>query len=273
MKDSIENQNKAVSISSATRCVIFVVAFAAYLAVGYAYSFGLDFVSTEGLVRTGVAADMLCGRVIGRQGVVCSINFTPIPTLAVAALGIFDSLLQKCFAAVAISALFGALAVALFDLLCMSITRSRAIRYLLVVVFFLFPAMIVHAASGTSTTMLVCCALALLYFGREWALKKQVKHLLAFAVLTGLSPMVNWRGFVLGVIAATALAVTTIIRGENASERKGLLWVLVFPFIYMIATWIGLNWVTMGIRCLPSKSFGEALPCGVGPKHLLSATG
>jgi hypothetical protein len=105
--------------------------------------------------------------------------------------------------------------------------------------------MVVQAAVGTSTTMLVSCALGLLYLGVRWMRARELKYFLGFATLTGLSLLVGWQGILLGTAGAVAIAVLIRTGVRQKAERRGLLWALAFPPVYVIAMWVGLNWVIM----------------------------
>ena len=225
------------------RGFVFLLAFHVYLTIGFLYSTQLDFVSTEGMIRTGIAGDI--HSYMGRQGMVCSIVYPPLQTIVVAALSVFPVFFKHCFAAVVGSALFGAVAIVLFDLVCEELVRRRLARYVLLAAFLALPPMVIHASGGTSTPTLVSAALGLLYCGIRWVRTRELKFFLGFAVLAGLSLIVNWRGIPLGILAIVLFVITIFLNVRESAERRGLFWALAFPLVYVIAAWVALNWVIM----------------------------
>lgn len=224
---------------------IFLATAALYLAVGYFYTVRLRVVPLEAIVRTGIVFDLFQGTDLGRQGLVCSVLYPPLPTLFIALLGLLPMFLNQCFAAVVLSSLSAAGTVVLLDRVCEVFDTPRIARVAAVVIFSGLPTTVLQGASGTSSSTLLVCSLALILCALQWERTRQVRYLLGCGLLCAILPLISWQGLTAGVTGLLAIVLAVRLYVFAAEERRGLYWALAFPPLFALAAMTGLNWVIM----------------------------
>jgi hypothetical protein len=244
---------------------ILLLGLGALLAHNRAPEAGPD--SREAVVRAGVGQDLLQGLSRGRQGLVGSLRWAPLPTLLAAPLlrapGVTGTT-AMCLVAVAGSA-------------CLCVFLSRwwaqygmrdAIRAPIVFALFLSPPMLRPVFEGTSETVFVFLVIATGAYLIHWWETEDLRSLAYTAVLAGMAALVRYQAVALTLAALAALCVHLVAERRREAYVEGTLITFLTPPLYFVGLWFAANWLIMGDACF----FMRGLP-GARAQGLLAMIG
>ena len=219
--------------------------------------------SYEALARVGVGHDLLDGAPRGRQGLVGSLRWAPLPTLLELPLLRLPGLEDGAFAASVVSVLGAAC-------LCVFLTRwwaqygmREVIRTPIAFALFLSPPMLRPILEGSSSTLfafLVVAALAHLI--HWWEAEKpgmgdlaapvstdktaKLRSLAYTAVAAGAAIFVRYQAVVLLAAVTLLFTVHLIVNRKRESYVEATLITLLLPGLYLVGLWFAANWLIMG---------------------------
>jgi len=215
--------------------------------------------SVEAQLRTSVASDILSGQSRGRQALVKSLEYPPLPTVLISLLSLLPGLRGEPLTARIIA--FGSLL--LLSLYMFRLHRRYGIpRYIRIPALFtliLLPGINATMIQGTSALLLLCLLVPGAGFLYGW-LEKERLHDLAFgAVLLGLSCLVAFQSLSLIAVCVPFVAIRSGLLRKKAVVEATLL-VFLVPTLYAVVLWFGGNWLIMGDAMFHVKHwYGRAI--------------
>ena len=224
---------------------VFVVILAAQLLAALVINSapGGDVLSGEAISRTGVALDLLNGRMKGRQGLVGSLYWAPLPTLLVLPI---VPLSQSGFASCIVCAFFAAAAGAFLNAWWRRYGVGPVVRFLGVLLFEAQPQVLLSVMSGTSAilfaTLIVACFACLL----RWLSEGRLNSLAYLSVFVGLAVLTRYQAVVFGLAVLMIVLVALVSERKGKGYREATLIAFLVPGLYAAAVWFAANWLIMG---------------------------
>ena len=200
----------------------------------------------EALVRVGVGRDLLLGATRGRQALVGSLRWAPLPTLLPILLlrvpGIEGGTL-----AVSIVAAVGAAC------LCVFLSRWWAqygmreeIRVPIAFALFLSPPLLKPIFEGSAETLFVFLVIGTVAHLIHWWETEELRSLAYAAISAGLAPLVRYQGIVLPAFVMFLLLVHLVVHRKREAYAEGTLITFLVPAAYFVGLWYAGNWLIMG---------------------------
>jgi len=261
--------------------IFFAVVAAALLAVVFYYHGRVVSVSQEAMVCSGVGRDLLAGRVEGRQGLVGSLKWPPLPTLLGLPFVKIPYFGTTGLAFPVVNAIISAFMLTLLNGWLSRFGIPRLARLAMLGFYQASPPVIAAVLTGSSATMLLLMLMAGAYFLVHWLRTLDLRSLAYLGVLGGLAVITRYETLVL-VILVTAVIVARTGKGArtllpapkgpdpfSGSFRPATLLVFLIPSFYTIVLWFMGNWLMMGdplffLRGLaghgPRSVAGEIIP-------------
>ena len=224
-----------------------LIVFFLYFFFALILVFKYGYVSPEAVIRRGIAFDLVHGKIAGCQGAVCSIWWTPLPTL----LQIPFLLISQTWAETIGSIFFSCLAAA-FSLVFMSrilcyFGVEKIFRRLLLLLFFLHPYFAFSVIGGDTMSMYLLGWIAFIYFSLRWSHRFEVKYLLYLSLSMGAGVLILHQGiFYLVITSFLILSVLHTQKKAARAEKEGTLLTYLTPGFYVMAVWALFNWLIMG---------------------------
>lgn len=230
--------------------------------------------STEAAPESRVM-ESVCGLLLGntdegRQALVSSVWWPPLPVLVRLPFASLSTSSSSPVASVTVSALFGILSVVF---LARSLKRRGAglAGGMIAAMLFVQPGFLTACMDGSNTTLLI--ALSILAAGglAGWIHARTTGELLRFSfaaalLLTTAAECWPWLAVAFGILLLDLLA-----RPADPGQREAVLFLALSPVIYMGGLWLLLNWLVMGdwlycIRSLLTRGPQEtAITLEMGP--------
>lgn len=221
-----------------------LAALLALVYLGIALHDGLS-LSAEGAVREGICRQMMSNQTAGRQGLVSSCWWGPLPTLSLLPAMFLLGGEPTGLAAIATSALCGA---AMLLLLERGLRRrgAESWRVALVAAVGLDPMFVRECLTGTSTPLAGVLLVAATDGLAAWFESRQLRRLVwGGLALAGLLAS----GFDLwpwAVMAVVVLVTAEMRRPHEPGERRAVLIIGLLPSVYVLGLWVLLCWLIMG---------------------------
>lgn len=226
---------------------LFVIVLAAFVALAAWLLYGVGYLAPEAVVRAGIATDLLDGLSRGREAVVCSVWWTPLPTLAQLVFAGVPGWVESGFAACLLSALGG-------TLLCFYVARvfldsgfGKLAAGVGAGLCAANPWIALAAASGGSQPWVLALVTAALFYFRRWTRTQALNVLVGSSVCLALLPVIEHQTVLyVFVVFAAALLFMVFVRGFGLSKIEGTVMLAASPVVYMAGLWFLFNWLIMG---------------------------
>lgn len=205
----------------------------------------LDGAAAEAMVRESIGQRLLDHCKDGRQALVGSVWWAPLPTLLrmpfIYLLGTAFPGLPSLF----VSVFFGAALLGLLNHILRQ-WQVGGIRFLLIAILAFQPLFIGQCIGGSSNTTIAFLALLIAYNMELWMSERKLRALVVLGVggsLLFLSsmPMALWLLFALGL-----LALMSPVPGATLPEKKAVALLILWPIFYAIGLWTLTNWLILG---------------------------
>lgn len=234
------------SRSAMATLALFVFLMALGLGMAWYSLPGRPVSSTEAVVRAGVGNDLLSGLTRGRQGLVGSLYWSPLPTLValpfLRAVAPYNPPCAFVITAIAAAALLGVILNAWF--------RRNGVpagfRFAAVLVLFCSPAFRLGMAQGDTDLLFVMLAITSLCFLMSWWETEQLRSLGYLAVTLMLAMITRYQTALLFVAAAGFVAVHLYARRHRPHYAEATLTIFLVPPLYAAGLWLVANWLIMG---------------------------
>jgi hypothetical protein len=233
--------------SGAFLATLFAICVMAFVVLAVLMLYGVGYLAPEAAVRAGVAQDLLDGSSRGREAAICSVWWTPLPTLAQLVFAGLPGAVSSGLAACLLSALGGAV-------LCLFIARAfldsgfpRWAAGLAAALCGASPWILLAGASGGSQIWVLALVTAALFYFRRWTRTRRLDVLVCASVCLGLLPVIEHQTVLyVGVIFGAALLYMVFTRGFGLSKIEGTVVLGASPVFYMVGLWFLFNWLIMG---------------------------
>lgn len=220
------------------------------------------------VVYEAVCRQLLNNTTTGRQALVSSVWWAPLPFLLRWPFAVFSGMAGSPVASFVISALFGSGSLFLVERVLRRV-RLRGWRFLVVAGICVHPAFLKACTDGSSGTTILFFVLLAASSMAEWMATRKLRFLVRFAyasaLLCGISlHMVAWL-----IVLLLALVVDLLLHARAECQREATLIVALLPLVYGAGLWVLLNWLIMGDgfyfmrslvsgHCLRNASFRSA---------------
>ncbi|MBU0478538.1 hypothetical protein KKC91_08225 [bacterium] len=226
--------------------VIFLAVFAFNLIIAYFLVFKFGYVAEEAIIRTGQALDLINGYNRGRQSLICSVWWLPLPTFIQLPLAFCRFHLHKLFLNNIISSFFAAGTIVFLNMLFKHCELDRLYRYLLLAVFQFTPLILFYSSNGTSQMIFVLFLVASLYYLLSWLKENGLRDFLFMTLNTSLLCLIRLEGFFYALAILAIVVVVSFHQKYQRSRKEGLLLLYLAPTGYLISLWFLFNWLIMG---------------------------
>ncbi len=234
---------------------------AAFLAIfGTFLAAGLQLVVVprpEVVVYEGVCRELCANTTAGRQAVVSSLWWSPLPFLLRWPFAAVLGGEAQPFASLIVSACFGAGCLFLLERRLRDWPLGRW-RFGFVAALALHPGFVDAAVSGTGTTTTLCFALQAGFSLARWLGTRRLRFLVRLgysaALLLGCHAELGlWL-----LIAFALLAIDLRLRTSEPAERQAAVILAGLPLLYAGGLWLLLNWLIMGDPLYVLRSVASA---------------
>ncbi len=216
-------------------------------------------VHREALIRDAIAGHLLSGDTVGRQALVGSVWWAPLPSLMLVPLRYVVPWLPAGSAALLFASLCAVLTLwALYRFARIRLSRIES-AYLVIASAMMPGAMaLIAAGSGYSWNLLLTIALLAAYHG--WRREHSLRALVLFGSAGGLIAVSGLALFSWAVLVVGLLAVHEIARRTSAAEKRAVMLLAVLPGLYMGGLWVLMNWLLMGDPIYFLRTWRAAMP-------------
>jgi hypothetical protein len=227
---------------------LIVLSLAAVVAVSVA-AYGLrhaDAVSGDAVVMEAVCRQLLDNTTVGRQGLVSSVWWPPLPVLLrlpLAALPLAGTDIP--IASLLVGAAFGVAVLVLLE----GILRSWSVggvRFLLVAALALHPAFLRVCVDGSSVTSALFLVLLSAYGLVQWAGSKQARFLVYYGLGTSLLVLTEAATAPWLLLLAVLLVLEQLVERSPRARMEAVLVLGFLPALYTAGLWVLMNWLIMG---------------------------
>ncbi len=225
--------------------------------------------SQDAMVRCGVANDLLAGTTRGRQGLVGSLYWTPLPTLVVLPLLRVHPVMATGFAACAAAAASYALLCAFLNGWWAAHGLSGPLRFAALLAFFMSPPVLHDISRGSSNALFVLLGVATLCFLIEWWETDELRPLAYLSLVVALGMITRYQFAFAFVVVLLAIFLHLRLRGRGHFYAQGTLIIVMTPALYLGVLWCAANWLIMGdpfffVRGLPWHTLRNLVGGGAG---------
>lgn len=222
---------------------------------------GTPAIGREAVIRVGIGQDLLSGVPRGRQGLIGSLRWAPLPTLALLPLLRLPPPLGHDWAPVVAALAAGAFLCALLSAWLARCGVGRSVRLTVALAIFLSPALQEPMASGSAAPLVVLMTFGVACFLMHWYETGQLRSLAYLALALALGVATQYQA-VLVLAAVGFFVILHLVRFRNPGgtcEQQHLgtrrrrqdyaeatLIVFLVPVLYVVALWFVTNWLIMG---------------------------
>jgi len=212
--------------------------------------------SQDAIVRCGIGSDLLAGLTRGRQGLVGSMYWAPLPTLTVLPLLRIHPFMTTGFAACAAAAASYALLCAFLNGWWAAHGLSGTLRFAALLAFFMSPPVLHDISRGSSNALFVLLGVATLCFLIEWWETDELRPLAYLSLVVALGMITRYQFALALVVVLLAVFLHLRLRGRGHFYAQGTLIIVMTPALYLGLLWCAANWLIMGdpfffVRGLP----------------------
>ncbi len=236
--------------------VLFFVLFALGIAMAACLGYPDGAPSADGVVRAGIGNDLVEGAMRGRQGLIGSLRWAPLPTLLAMPFERLPGLILGAFAMCVIAAASYALLCAYLNSWWASLGLSVAVRIPVLLALYLSPWVRNEIAAGTSASLFVLLAVLSVCFFIDWWERHELRSLAYLSLIVGIGIVTQYQfviillGILVGIFARILLRRFSRHTGPEGPEAQraytqGTLIIFITPSLYMAALWVMANWLIM----------------------------
>ena len=201
---------------------------------------------TEAVVRAGVARDLLHGFPRGRQGLVGSLEWAPLPTLLLMPLLRLPAPFGGDWAPVVVSLTAAAFLSAFLSAWLGRCGVGRVMRLAICLTFFLSPVVQRPVLSGSPEPIFWLTTFAALCFLTHWWETEELRSLAYLSLALALALATRYQAAILFLAAGLFVALHLRGRRGRKSYIEATLIVFLVPGLYVLLLWLTTNWLIMG---------------------------
>jgi len=226
---------------------LFLILLAGGLVLIWCMTEGEPQVGDEAVIRVGVGRDLLAGLPRGRQGLVGSLRWAPLPTLAVLPLLRLPAPFGGDGSPIVVAVISAALLCALLSAWLGRCGMGKVLRLTVSLAIFLSPVMQHALVAGSAGPLFLLMAVAALCFLLHWWQTGQLRSLAYMALCLSLALIARYQAVALLTMSAVAVAFHLFAARKPAKHyAEATAIVFLVPSLYVILLWIASNWLIMG---------------------------
>jgi hypothetical protein len=227
----------------------FLLLAAGFLLAG---TLRLEHASRDVTVYESVCTQLLGNTTEGRQALVSSLWWPPLPFLVRLPLAAAFNLPECPLASLAASALFAAATL----LLTYRVLRRWLPRWagaVLVAAMALSPPLLRAATDGSATTLLMYLMLLATYGMVDWLRTREVRFLVYAASGSALLIITAAEALPWVLLFLAILVADTVLRPAQPGQKEAVLFLGLLPPVYTTGFWLLMNWLIMGDPWYPLR--------------------
>ena len=201
--------------------------------------------SYEAHIRAGVGQDLLYGASRGRQGLVGSLYYAPLPTLLALPLLKLPPPFGGPYALVLVSLACGAFMAACLSAWLRTCGITPFSRLGIALAVFASPLFLPTMIHGSSEPLFALCLLAASCLLMHWWQSDALRSLAYLAIVVALSLTVRSQGVALLALVSVFVVIRLIQRRHSESYAEATLIIFLTPVAYIAALWLVSNWLIM----------------------------
>lgn len=200
--------------------------------------------------REAVVVQTVCRKILdntteGRQALVSSVWWPPLPVLLRLPLTGVLGADGTCLASRIVSAWFGAAVLVLLAGILRAWGLGRE-RLLTVFAVAAYPPFLSGCLNGSSAALTVFLALLTLYGLVQWLAGQTLRHLIYFGLGSAGLLLADFGGALWLLPVFLALALERLVRRTGRQEKEAVLILALLPPFYAAGLWFLMNWLVMG---------------------------
>jgi len=206
---------------------------------------GLEGVSREAVVCEGVCREILKKTTEGRQALVSSVWWAPLPVLLRLPLAALFRTQVLPLSSLFVSAVFGVGTLLLLE----QILRKWHVgwtRWAMVGALAFHPEFTRRCADGSSATTIIFLVCLASYGLVKWVEGRQLRFLVHLALASALLVMTSFEMWTWLIMASVLLIVDLAAFSCSREQKQAVLIVVFLPLAYALALWALMNWLIMG---------------------------
>lgn len=251
-------EKKVRGISAWTVACLFLAVATALFAVGL-YRAGP--VSREAAVYEAICRQLLDNTTEGRQALVGSVWWPPLPVLLRLPLAAVVKTGTSPISSLLVSAVFGAAALFLLERILREWKVGRP-RFLLVTALAVYPFFLKECFNGSSGTTVLFLVMLTMHGLINWVASRKLRYLVYLGFGSGLLAGTNFEMTAWLVMVFLLVAVDLAVRNFNRGQKEAVLILTLLPLVYMAVLWVLMNRLIMGdclyfVRSLSSPIFAR----------------
>ncbi len=207
---------------------------------------GEALIGREGVIRVGIGQDLLKGLSRGRQGLVDSLRWAPLPTLIALPLLRLPEPFGGDWAPVVVGVGCAALLAAFLSGWLKTCGMGGPLRLAIAVLVFLSPALQDPLTVGGSEPVFLLLVVLAFCFLVHWWETDQLRSLAYLALCLALAILTRYASALLFGLASVFVIVHLVARRKQKHYAEATLIVFLVPALYAIGLWIASNWLIMG---------------------------
>ena len=212
----------------------------------------------EALVRTGVGHDLLDDLSRGRQGLLGSFYWAPLPTLLALPLIRLPEPLGGEWAHVIVAIVSGALIGVAMSAWLKRCGIAAATRVGVALALFMSPALQTPILEGSSELTFSLLTLVAFCFLMRWWQTEKLQSLAYLAFVIALVMATRFQGVLLLVVTGAVILAHLVRRRGRRRYAEATLIVFLLPPLYVAALWIAANWLIMGDPWFSLRGMADA---------------
>lgn len=260
LRSKLHKNGIQLSPAAATACAFLAVVIL-FVAIGL---FRTESASSEAAVTEAICRQLLENTTAGRQALVSSVWWPPLPVLLrlplVALMGT-----EACPAAsLVVSAMFGAAVLILLEGLFRS-WRLGWMRFVLLAGLAFHPLFLGRCVDGSSGTTVIYLTLLTLHGLVGWVDRRRMRDLVYLGFGSSLLVLSSFElGLWLTIVFTLLLVDQVRTREESRSQKEAAIILGLLPALYAASLWILMNWLIMGdglyfVRSLLTGAAGSSV--------------
>ncbi|MCM8768659.1 MAG: hypothetical protein NC911_03120 [Candidatus Omnitrophica bacterium] len=205
-----------------------------------------SFISLPILIRTGLAMDLWANLRQGRQGLVCSFFYPPLPTILFLPFVALKFHLHRFFFGYLVTSVMGGLTVFFIHKSAIRQAVPPLGRITLWIIFLLHPWCRLIFSGGNDSAFVFPLITGTLYGLLAWHQEEKVRHFTLVSLLPALALVSHPFGFILTASVFLILAFSPVSIFCLHHRRQAILLLYFFPAAYTGCLWLLGNWLIMG---------------------------
>ena len=210
------------------------------------FSSGRDVLCDEVFVRDAASELLISGKTEGRQSLVSSVWWAPLPTMLVFAFKFLPFTVKNGVACLIINSFWAAACFILLEIFLRRNRVRRKWRFLIVVVSAFNPYFVSAVTGGSFGVMAAYGMLLVAYSVVAWIKSFRLRHLIYAGLGVACLFIVKFEIGLWAFLCMVIMCASFVFPVFRPYQKQAAIIILCIPFLYVVCLWILLNWLIMG---------------------------